>query len=224
MGVKEMLGFSGMLFDLDGTLVNSLEKVEDSWKNWAVSKGLCPQEVLRYLHGKPAQVTFRHFLTGASDEEILRECKALEDYEVADAAGMTAVDGAIDLLNTLQRLAIPWAIVTSGLSRVATARIAAAGLPRPNALITCENVTLGKPHPQAFLLGAQRLNCSPARCIAFEDSLSGLASAKAADCTVIELVTAQSVKHTIACYLSLKNYLPLEISTDGDGFGLNYRE
>ena len=150
--------FRGLLFDLDGTLVNSLEFVEASWSAWAVRRGYSAQAVRHYLHGKPALSTLRHFMSDASEAAITQEFLALEEYEASHAQGMTAVAGAVAFLQQLNALNVPWGIVTSGSRKVASARIHHAGLPFPDVLVTSEDITYGKPHPEPFLLGAKRLN------------------------------------------------------------------
>jgi len=59
-------------------------------------------------------------------------------------------------------------------------------------MVTSEDIQQGKPHPEPFLIGAARLDVSPARCIAFEDSTAGLISASGAGCVVVEVLTRQS--------------------------------
>ncbi|WP_433636290.1 HAD-IA family hydrolase [Kluyvera georgiana] len=209
--------FRGLLFDLDGTLVNSLDFVEASWSAWAERKGVSAQAVRHYLHGKPAVSTLRHFMPDASDAVIEQEFLALEAYEVSHAEGMTPVPGAREFLQSLNSLSVPWAIVTSGSLKVASARIHHAGLPFPNVLITSEDITRGKPDPQPFLLGAQRLNISAFHCVAFEDSCAGLLSAQAAQCAVVEVLTPQSAAHDLEVFATIPYYQNLSVSRKDSG-------
>ncbi|MFS2221651.1 HAD-IA family hydrolase [Pantoea sp. B65] len=213
--------FSALLFDLDGTLVDSLDRVEQSWQQWAQARGLNASEVIAFLHGKPAIATFRHFMPQASAGEIEQEFLRLEAYEARSAQGIAAVDGAGEFLQQVQSLAIPWAVVTSGSRKVATARIRAAKLPAPPILITSENVLTGKPHPQPFLLAAEALGVAAAACIAFEDSLAGLTAAQSASCQVIELRTTKSVEHHVDCILTLDNYRNIWPAISENNFYLN---
>ncbi|WP_312985364.1 HAD-IA family hydrolase [Atlantibacter sp.] len=203
--------FRGLLFDLDGTLVNSLDFVEQSWRTWANNHGLDAQAVCDYLHGKPAVSTLRHFMPDASDAAVHDEFLMLEAYEARHAVGMTPVTGAVDFLNQLNAQAVPWGIVTSGSLKVASARIRHAGLPFPTALVTSEDIRHGKPHPEPFLLGAQKLKLPASDCIAFEDSYAGLVSARDAGCAVIDVLTAQSVAHNIDTRATLSHYRGLAI-------------
>ena len=115
----------GFLFDLDGTLVDSLPAVERAWVNWALSWGVSPQDVLAFIHGKQAITSLRHFMAGESEETIQQEFLKLEKIEATDTEGVCALPGAHLLLSELNRQNIPWAIVTSGSMPVASARHAA---------------------------------------------------------------------------------------------------
>lgn len=209
--------FGGALFDLDGTLVNSLDFVERSWEAWSTQKRLDVQAVRDYLHGKTAMNTLRHFLAGASEATLDAEFRRLEDYEVDNVAGITPVAGAVAFLTRLESLGVPWGIVTSGSYRVASARIKQAGLPTPPMLVTSEDIQVGKPHPEPFLIGAARLRLQPVECLAFEDSVAGLTAAREAGCRVIEVLTPQSVAHSIAVRCTLNHYQNLVVSHHGDG-------
>ncbi|CAI1992781.1 sugar phosphatase [Serratia proteamaculans] len=175
----------GFLFDLDGTLVDSLPAVERAWINWAKRRGISPQDVLDFIHGKQAITSLRHFMPGESEEAIQQEFLLLEQVEAQDTDGVTALPGAAALLERLNRLDIPWAIVTSGSIPVATARRNAGGLPQPEVFITAEQVKHGKPQPDAYLLGAERLGLAPQDCVVVEDAAAGILSGLAAGCQVI---------------------------------------
>ncbi|MDX5629230.1 MULTISPECIES: sugar phosphatase [unclassified Brenneria] len=175
----------GFLFDLDGTLVDSLPAVERSWRFWAKEHGIEPQEVCDFIHGKQAITSLRHFLKGESEETIQREFDELEKIEATDTQGVVAMPGANALLARLDALGIPWAIVTSGSVPIASARHRAGELPMPKVFITAEQVARGKPNPDAYLLGAQRLGLKPEDCVVVEDAPAGVLSGLAAGCQVI---------------------------------------
>lgn len=175
----------GFLFNLDGTLVDSLPAVERAWVNWAKRRGINPQDVLDFIHGKQAITSLRHFMPGESEAAIQQEFLLLEQVEAQDTDGVTALPGAAALLARLNALDIPWAIVTSGSIPVATARRNAGGLPQPEVFITAEQVKHGKPQPDAYLLGAERLGLAPQDCVVVEDAAAGILSGLAAGCQVI---------------------------------------
>ncbi|AHG18751.1 phosphatase [Chania multitudinisentens RB-25] len=175
----------GFLFDLDGTLVDSLPVVERAWTHWAERHGISPQDVLAFIHGKQAITSLRHFMPGATEAAIQHEFDLLEQMEAQDTDGVKALPGAVALLEQLNELGIPWAIVTSGSIPVASARREASGLPQPEVFITAELVKQGKPHPDAYLLGAERLGLAPQACVVVEDAPAGILSGLAAGCQVI---------------------------------------
>jgi sugar-phosphatase len=177
--------YSGFLFDLDGTLVDSLPAVERAWSNWGARHGIAADEILNFIHGKQAITSLRHFMAGQSEAAIQAEFLALEKTEAEDTDGVRALPGAKALLTQLNALHIPWAIVTSGSVPVAHARHKAAGLPQPAVFITAEQVAKGKPEPDPYLLGAERLRLSPADCVVVEDAPAGVISGLAAGCAVI---------------------------------------
>lgn len=175
----------GFLFDLDGTLVDSLPVVERSWCSWGDRFGIAHDEILGFIHGKQAIASLRHFMPGQSEEAIQAEFSRLEQIEATDTDGIRALPGAIALLETLNAQHIPWAIVTSGSVPVAHARHRAAGLPMPEVFVTAEQVKRGKPEPDAYLLGAELLGLAPQACAVVEDAAAGVLSGLAAGCRVL---------------------------------------
>ena len=207
----------GFLFDLDGTLVDSLPAVERAWVNWASRHGIAADEVLNFIHGKQAITSLRHFMAGASEEAIQQEFFALEQAEAEDTAGIVALPGALRLLATLDELAIPWAIVTSGSVPVATARRKAAGLPEPEEVVTAERVQNGKPEPDAYLLGAQLLALEPEECVVVEDAAAGILSGLAAGCYVVAVNAPAGSPGLEDVDMQLSSLEELIVNKDPDG-------
>ncbi|MDD7994990.1 UNVERIFIED_ORG: sugar-phosphatase [Kosakonia oryzae] len=207
----------GFLFDLDGTLVNSLPVVERAWCSWADRFGIEHDEVLNFIHGKQAITSLRHFMPGKSEEEIAAEFTWLEAIEAADTDGIAPLPGAIALLQHLDSAGIPWAIVTSGSVPVAHARHRAAGLPAPEVFITAEQVKHGKPAPDAYLLGAELLGLAPQDCVVVEDAAAGVLSGLAAGCHVIAVnVPADSPRLDEADFV-LTSLEALNVAKQSDG-------
>lgn len=206
----------GFLFDLDGTLVDSLPVVERAWTGWARRHGIAPQEVLDFIHGKQAITSLRHFMPGASEESIQQEFSALEKIESEDTDGVTALPGAIAILQRLNLLDIPWAIVTSGSMPVAHARRAAAGLPEPRVFVTAEQVARGKPQPDAYLLGARQLGLPPQDCVVVEDAPAGILAGLAAGCQVIAVNAPQDTPQIERVDLCLSGLQEVAIDVHGN--------
>ncbi|WP_112480347.1 HAD-IA family hydrolase [Vibrio variabilis] len=187
------LCFKGLLFDLDGTLIDSIPCVTRTWSTWAESKGLDPDYVMSRIHGRPAIESIAELLDApVSSPEVQAEFDYLEQYEATHTDGTVALPGAIDLLKGLNELGIPWAIVTSGTLPVATARIKTTQLPQPKVLITPEVLKQGKPHPEPYLRGAEALGLDAKDCICFEDASAGLESGIAAGCMTIAVLSHAS--------------------------------
>ncbi|KQN55099.1 sugar phosphatase [Erwinia sp. E602] len=208
----------GFLFDLDGTLVDSLAVVEQSWIIWGERHGIAADEILAFIHGKQAITSLRHFMPGASEEAIRAEFLWLEQLEATETEGIVALPGALALLATLDELAIPWAIVTSGSVPVASARHRVAGLPQPHAFVTAERVTRGKPEPDAYLLGAQLLELEPEQCVVVEDAAAGILSGLAAGCHVIAVNAPADAPRLEDVDMALSSLEELIIHKDAEGF------
>jgi len=207
----------GFLFDLDGTLVDSLAVVERSWQFWAESYGVDPDAVLAYIHGKQAITTLRHFMPGKSESEIQAEFLRLEHIEATDLDGIQALPGAVELLEHLDANAIPWAIVTSGSIPVAHARHRAAGLAKPAVFVTAEQVQRGKPQPDAYLLGAQLLGLKPEECLVVEDAPAGVQSGLAAGCLVAAVNVPPETPELLEVDFVLTTLTALSVDKGPDG-------
>lgn len=211
----------GFLFDLDGTLVDSLPAVERAWVNWAKRRGVDPQDVLDFIHGKQAITSLRHFMPDESEAAIQQEFLLLEQVEAQDTEGVTALPGAAALLARLNQLDIPWAIVTSGSIPVATARRNAGGLPQPEVFITAEQVRKGKPQPDAYLLGAERLGLAPQDCVVVEDAAAGILSGLAAGCQVIAVNAPADAPKLDQVDLLLSSLEQIAVSKTEQGAAIN---
>jgi sugar-phosphatase len=177
----------GLLFDLDGTLIDSSEPIKRAWISTANEAGI-PLEKLVGFHGIPAGQTLRTLLSDRSEAEITHWIEVITQKEVEDTEGIKANSGAYELFENLAETRTPWTIVTSCTRDLAIARLSAVNLPIPENLVTADQVSQGKPHPEPFQLGAERLELSPNLCYAVEDSIAGLKSASAAGCKTIALL------------------------------------
>ncbi|WP_347291215.1 sugar phosphatase [Kluyvera georgiana] len=208
----------GFLFDLDGTLVDSLPVVERSWQFWAESYGVDPQAVLDFIHGKQAITTLRHFMPDKSEAEIQAEFLRLEQIEANDLDGIRALPGAVALLQHLDAQSVPWAIVTSGSIPVAHARHRAAGLPTPAVFVTAEQVKRGKPQPDAYLLGAELLGLPPQDCLVVEDAQAGVQSGLAAGCHVAAVNVPPETPELLEVDFVLSTLALLRVEKQVDGW------
>jgi mannitol-1-/sugar-/sorbitol-6-phosphatase len=170
----------GVLFDMDGILISSIGSVERSWTKWAQLRGVDAAATRETAHGRRAIETIGLM---RPDLDAEAELKVIEDIELADNEGLTVLPGVCDLLAALP--ANRWTVVTSATERIARIRMAAGNIPVPERLVTADQVTRGKPHPEPFMAGAALLGIAPAECVVFEDSASGAEAGRAAGCTVV---------------------------------------
>lgn len=173
-----------VLFDLDGVLVDSTAVVVQTWRRWAEKRGLDAERIVEFAHGRRAAETVRAL---APELDADSEVAALERAEAENLDGVLEVQGARELLSSLPSDA--WTVVTSGTRSLARGRMAHLGLPIPPHFVSADDVANGKPHPEAYLMGARTLSVSPGSCLVIEDAPSGVRAARAAGMRVVALAT-----------------------------------
>lgn len=184
-----------ILFDMDGTLVDSTQVVEAAWRPWAARRNLPLNKVLSFSHGRPTIATLEHFLPGHDHTSDLNE---LEHFSETQTQDILAVPGAANVLHALQARNHPWAMVTSAWRSLAETRIAAAGLPLPTVTVPVDEIQNGKPDPEGFLRAAAQLGIAPQQCVVFEDTRPGIEAGLRAGMQVVGLLTtcsAQQLQH-----------------------------
>lgn len=165
-----------ILFDMDGTLVDSTAIVEQVWSEFAGRYGLDIDEILRTSHGIQAKDTVRRFAPAGADIDALAE--ELGGMERTRTNGIVALPGAAAFLRSLPADAV--ALVTSADRILAGVRMQAAGLGMPAASVTSEDVSRGKPDPEGYLRAAALLGVDPLDAVVFEDAPAGIAAGLAA--------------------------------------------
>jgi sugar-phosphatase len=174
----------GVLFDLDGVLVDSTPGVTRVWRGWAIEHGYDPTDIVKLAHGRRAIETVQLV---APHLDSAAELVELERRELDDTDGMVVFEGAARLLAALPSAC--WTVVTSGTRRLATKRLRLAGLPVPEKMISADEVRLGKPDPAPFLRGAELLGLRPRDCVVVEDAPSGVEAAHRAGMTAFAIPT-----------------------------------
>ncbi|AWN16252.1 HAD-IA family hydrolase [Salinisphaera sp. LB1] len=204
--------FDALLFDMDGTVLTSIAAAERVWTQWANRHGLDVAAFLPTIHGKRAIDSVRD--SGLTDIDPQAEAEAILEAEIADVAGIEPITGAADFLGGLPR--DRWAIVTSASRRLAERRIEAAGLPQPDTLVAGDDVTRGKPAPDAFRLGAERLGVSADRCLIFEDAIAGVQAAEAVGAAVVVITALHSAARDTG-HPSILDYRGVSSQVQSDG-------
>ena len=171
---------SAILFDLDGVLCDSTGAVDREWREWARRKGVDAEAVMAIAHGVRTIEVIRRV---APHLDAVAEADAIENDEASDQAGVSVMPGAAELVRSIPHGR--WGVVTSGSRLLASARLPFCGLPVPDVLVTSDDVTNGKPHPEPYLKGAERMGFDPADCLVIEDAPAGIQAARAAGMKVI---------------------------------------
>jgi sugar-phosphatase len=168
-----------VLFDMDGTLVDSDRAVERAWTVWAAEHGVDAAEAIALAHGSPSTPTVRRMLPHLDEAGVRTSAARQLELQYDDLSDVVAAPGAHDLLAVLDARSIPWAVVTSADARLAAARLGAAGIVAP-VLVTIDDLAAGKPDPAGYLRAAELLAVPPARCLVVEDADVGLQAGRAA--------------------------------------------
>ncbi|GAA3741337.1 HAD-IA family hydrolase [Spinactinospora alkalitolerans] len=180
-----MFAAEGLLFDLDGTLIDSTPVTEECWRAWAREFGVGEERLwAAHAHGRPSADIVAELLP----EDLRKEGQErIERLEVERADGVVALPGAHALLESLPRER--WAVVTSCTRALARARMAPLEV-EPPLMVTADDISRGKPDPEPYELGARLLGAPAGACVALEDAPAGLASARAAGARTIALLTS----------------------------------
>jgi sugar-phosphatase len=207
--------YRAFLFDMDGTVLTSIAAAERVWTTWAVRHGVDVETFLPTIHGARAIDTIRRLDLPEVDAEA--EAAWITEAEIEDVDGVFEVPGAATFLRSLP--ARQWAIVTSAPRALALRRMAAAGIPEPEVMVTAEDVTAGKPDPSGYRLAARRLGVEPGQCLVFEDATVGILAAEAAGADLM-IVTATHEQPIETVHGTLASYESVQVLVDAAGLRL----
>jgi mannitol-1-/sugar-/sorbitol-6-phosphatase len=203
---------SAILFDLDGVLVDSTRAVDREWREWARRKGVDGNAVMAIAHGVRTIEVIRRV---APHLDADAEAWEIENEEANDQQGVHVMPGAVALERSIPEGR--WGVVTSGTRLLASARLRFCGLAVPPVLVTAEDVSHGKPHPEPYLKGAELLGFEPADCLVVEDAPAGIQSARAGGFRVIGITStypASKLSDADAVVIGLEQ---IQVRSNGSG-------
>jgi sugar-phosphatase len=207
----------GILFDMDGVLVSSIESVVRSWRSWAKLYGVPDAETFEMPHGVRAKDIIKTLLPDVDLQEAVR---VIEDIEVEDVADLRVLPGVKMLLAGLPPER--WAIVTSSTQRLLLARLGAAKLPVPERIISGDMVERGMPDPEPYRRGAELLGFRPEECVVVEDAPSGVGAGKAAGCRVLGVLGTHSADELHEADWVVGSLERLTVTANPDGLELRF--
>ena len=175
-----------ILFDMDGTLVDSKAAVERAWVAVAEELSLDTASVLAHCHGRPAPDTVRSFWPDADEADVDRAAARQLELQYTDLDDVTPMPGLRDVLHAIDRHGLPWAVVTSADVPLANARLLKCDI-QPPVLVTVDDIHHGKPDPEGYLTAATRLGVAIDRCVVVEDSGVGAEAGRRAGAQVAAL-------------------------------------
>jgi sugar-phosphatase len=204
-----------VLFDLDGVLIDTTPIIAEAWTTWAEDKGLEVGKVLEVAHGRRSAEVIAAV---APDLAAEIEAQDLEEREAQRAHKIVAIGGAVDLLSSLPPES--WAVVTSAGRPLALHRMSLAELPPPKTLVSADEVTEGKPHPEGYLAAADKLGVAPEDSVVIEDAPAGIAAARAAGMKIVAVTTtfdAHELSDADAVVETLREVRVGGVERDDDG-------
>ena len=188
--------FSALLFDLDGTLIDSTAAVVRHWTTIGNSLGIDPSAILATSHGRRTIDVLCSIDPSRATMAYAREMEAIIPRDYASDA--VILPGTLALIHALKEAGAKWGIVTSGTSVLAEAWLKVMGLDRPEVMVTADAVENGKPDPEGYLKGKKELIGEGNREVAvFEDAPAGIRAGKAAGCMVIGLLTTHTKEEVV---------------------------
>jgi beta-phosphoglucomutase family hydrolase len=207
----------GVIFDMDGTMVDNNPYHLKAWQAFCKQHGrtLTENEYKEKLSGKNNTDTLRYLFDHPLSEEEMAAYKQEKEalYRELYAPHVTPINGLPELIRELYENKIPMAVATS--ATPVNIQFALDKLPFGKyfaAIIDSTQVKRGKPHPEIYLAAATAINIAPYNCIVFEDSLTGIAGARAAGATVVGITTAHTAEELHQAHYTINDYTQFDIN------------
>jgi HAD superfamily hydrolase (TIGR01509 family) len=181
--------YAALVFDCDGTLVDTTAANESAWRTalaeWDVDLDAGWYRARTGLPGDLLMTELKEEIGREFDETAVRTA-ALDAY--SKLVGTVEPHAAVVAVARAYHGRVPLAVASGGSRRSVEESLRATGLrPLFDAVITRDDVRYGKPAPDVYVLAAEQLEVSPARCVAYEDTDEGITAALAAGMRVIDV-------------------------------------
>jgi len=194
-------------------LVTSTAAVSRQWRRWAGENHIDPQKILQIAHGRRTAEVVQML---APHLDVAEEVTKIEKREAEDTDGVVVMPGAVELVRSVPEGR--WCVVTSGTRYLATSRLKLANIAAPKVLISADDVVRGKPHPEPFLKGAERLGFRPDECLVVEDAPAGIEAAHTGGMRVIALPSTYPAAELRAADAVVESLGELRVkNVDGSG-------
>lgn len=182
---------TAVIFDMDGVIFDTEPIWLEAETELLARRGkVFPPEFARKIMGVPGgkamQMVAEEFGLSETGSELTLELNGI--FHDMLETRLSIMPGFLDRLTLLETLGIPRAVATSTERKLAHSMLGRFGLvERFACILTRDDVTHGKPHPEIYLAASDQLGITPARAVVLEDSLAGMQSANTAGCLVIGL-------------------------------------
>jgi HAD superfamily hydrolase (TIGR01509 family) len=188
-----------VVFDLDGLMFNTEELYQEVGAELLRRRGYeFTQELLDQMMGRPSHIALQLMIDTHTLKATVQELLAETDEIFPEIlrTRLAPMPGLVELLDTLERHSIPKGIATSSRRSFVERVLGKFGYqPRFSPILTSEDITEGKPHPEIYLKAAERLKISPDRMLVLEDSANGCRAAVSAGAVTIAVPGPHSRKH-----------------------------
>lgn len=185
--------FSGLLFDFDGTIIDSTDAIVKHWHTLGGELGVDPNVILATSHGRRSIDVLQLYDPSKANWDYVSEVEGRIPREWGQDAA--EIPGARQVLEVMERENVPWAVVTSGTRALISGWLDVMKLVEPKTMVVAEDVEIGKPDPSCYLMGARKLGLKDgAEVLVIEDAPSGVKAGKAAGFKVLGLATTHSVE------------------------------
>jgi HAD superfamily hydrolase (TIGR01509 family) len=194
MSTPSLSARPALLFDLDGTLVDSVYQHVLAWREALEAEGI---DLAVWRIHRRIGMSGGLFLK-ALDREVGRSLTEADGARLRETHAkaylsmwgqIRPLPGAVELLQTLTALRVPWAVATSGTEATARGPLSLLGIPSGTPVVTHDQVAYAKPNPDLFLLAAERLGVPPGDCFVVGDSIWDLLAAQRAGALGVGLLS-----------------------------------